>query len=177
MDAALPIPLITAAEIDRRVRELGEQISADYEGREIALVCVLRGALIFTADLIRCLRVPARVDFIAISSYEDGTESSGVVRITKDLDDSIEGRHVLVVEDIIDTGLTLRYLLENLATRSPANVKVCALLDKPSRRRAAVEADYVGFTIGDEFVVGYGLDHAQRYRGLPYVATLRGAPE
>src|SRR5216110_2686681 len=125
----LPAPLISAAEIERRVRELGAQISADYDGQEVTLLCVLRGAVVFTADLLRCLRIPARVDFIAISSYGGGTETSGVVRITKDLDDSIEGRHVLVVEDIVDTGLTLRYLLENLATRGPASVKVCALLD------------------------------------------------
>jgi hypoxanthine phosphoribosyltransferase len=165
--------LISADSIQQRVRELAKQISADYVGREITMVCVLRGAMVFAADLLRLLEIPTCVDFIAISSYGEETRSSGVVRITKDLDDSIEGRAVLVVEDIVDTGLTLRYLLENLATRNPESLRVCALLDKPARRIVEVSADYVGFTIPDEFVVGYGLDFAQRFRGLPHVAALQ----
>jgi len=173
MDPEIEGTLISAEAIRERVREMAEQISADYDGREVTLLCVLRGAFVFTADLLRCLRVPARIDFIAISSYGAGTESSGVVRITRDVEDSIEGRDVLVVEDIVDTGLTLRYLLENLATRAPASLRVCALLDKPARRRTAVVADYVGFAIDDQFVVGYGLDFDQRHRGLPFIATLR----
>lgn len=165
--------LISEAAIGQRVRELGAQISADYEGRELALICVLRGAALFTADLLRALTVPARLDFMAISSYGSGTTSSGVVRIAKDLDDSIEGRDVLVVEDIVDTGLTLQYLLGNLETRAPASIRVCALLEKAARRQVQVQADYIGFSIEDLFVIGYGLDYAQRYRELPYVATLK----
>lgn len=165
--------LLSAEELRGRIEALGAQISADYQGREVALVCVLRGAVLFAADLIRALSVPTRLDFMAISSYGDRTSSSGVVRISKDLDDTIEGRHVLVVEDIIDTGLTLQYLRENLETRGPASLKVCALLDKPERRLVPASGDYVGFSIGNEFVIGYGLDFAQRYRELPYVATLK----
>jgi hypoxanthine phosphoribosyltransferase len=165
--------LIEPDVIAGRVRELGEQISAHSRGREVTLIGVLRGASIFLADLLRALSLATRVDFIAISSYGAETESSGVVRITKDLDDTIEGRHALVVEDIIDTGLTLQYLRENLATRGPASLRVCALLDKPERRTVPVAADYVGFTIPNEFVVGYGLDYDQRYRNLPYVGTLK----
>ncbi len=162
--------LLSADTIEQRVRELAARISADYRCQTVTLVCVLRGAVFFLVDLLRHLDLDARVDFIAISSYGDGADSTGVVRITKDLDDSIEGRAVLVIEDIVDTGLTLQYLLENLATRSPASLRVCALLDKPARRRVDVEADYVGFTIDDCFVVGYGLDHAQRFRGVPHLA-------
>lgn len=178
MHADIDRILIPADSIQRRVEELGERISADYQGQELVLVGVLRGAVVFLADLLRALSIDTRVDLMAISSYGDDTVSSGVVRITKDLDDSIEGRAVLVVEDIIDTGLTLAYLLENLATRSPASLKACALLDKPARRIVPpggrrLEAGYVGFSIEDAFVVGYGLDYAQRYRGLPYVGVLK----
>lgn len=165
--------LITEEQIQARIRELAAKIAADYEGRELALVCVLRGAVVFLADLLRALPVPCSVDFMAISSYGDSTTSSGVVRIIKDLDDSIEGRDVLVVEDIIDTGATLQYLLENLSTREPRSVRVCALLDKPARRCVLLSPDYIGFTIADEFVIGYGLDYAQQYRWLPYIGVLK----
>jgi hypoxanthine phosphoribosyltransferase len=165
--------LFTAEQIQVRVQEMGAEISRDYRDREVVLVCVLRGAVIFLADLLRSLRVCASVDFMAISSYGSDTRSTGVVRILKDLDDSIESRHVLVVEDIVDTGLTLNYLLENLRHRNAASVRVCALLDKPARRRTEAQPDYVGFTVPDAFVVGYGLDYDQRYRGLPFIGILK----
>jgi hypoxanthine phosphoribosyltransferase len=167
--------LITPEQLQARVAELGEQISRDYADREVALVCVLRGAVVFLADLLRALRVPASVDFMAISSYGLDTRSTGVVRIVKDLDDSIESKHVLIVEDIVATGLTLNYLLENLRHRNVASVRVCALLDKPARRRVEVRLDYIGFTVPDAFVVGYGLDYAQQFRGFPFIGIL--APE
>ncbi|MBI3912385.1 MAG: hypoxanthine phosphoribosyltransferase [Armatimonadetes bacterium] len=172
MADALGEILLTEEQIRRRVAELGRQISADYAGLELTLVCVLRGAVVFLADLIRHLSLPASIDFMAISSYGSDTQSTGVVRIVKDLDDSIQHRHVLVVEDIVDTGLTLAYLLDNLRNRSATSVRVCALLDKPARRRVPITLDYVGFTLPDCFVVGYGLDFAQRYRGLPHVVVL-----
>lgn len=165
--------LFTRAQIAARVRELGRDVSTDFAGQDLHLVVVLRGAAIFAADLLRELTVPASVDYIAVESYASGTASSGAVRILKDLEESIESRNVLVVEDIIDTGLTLNYLLELFRDRKAARVEVCALLDKPSARRQAVAARYVGFTVPDAFVVGYGLDYAQQYRGLPYVATLK----
>lgn len=165
--------LFSPEQIQERVAALGEEISRDYQDREIVLVCVLRGAVVFMADLLRSLRVPASVDFMAISSYGSDTRSTGVVRILKDLDDSIESKHVLVVEDIVDTGLTLNYLLDNLRHRNAASVRVCALLDKPARRRAEARPDYVGFTVPDAFVVGYGLDYAQQYRGLPFIGILK----
>lgn len=164
--------LYSQAQIQARVRELGEQIARDYEGREPHLVTILYGSLPFLADLMRAIDRPVTLDVIGVSSYE-GTQSSGEVRVTKDLDDTIEGRHVLVVEDIIDTGLTLSYVLRNLRQRAPASVRVVTLLDKPARRGAAVEADYVGFTVPDRFVIGYGLDWNQHYRNLPYVGVLR----
>jgi hypoxanthine phosphoribosyltransferase len=165
--------LLTAEQIEARIGELAAQISHDYRDRELVLVCVLRGAVVFLSDLLRALRVPASVDFMAISSYGSDTRSTGVVRILKDLDDSIESKHVLIVEDIVDTGLTLNYLLENLRHRNAASVRVCALLDKPARRRTEARLDYVGFTVPDAFVVGYGLDYAQQYRGLPYIGILK----
>jgi hypoxanthine phosphoribosyltransferase len=165
--------LFTPEQIQARIAALGEEISRDYRDREVVLVCVLRGAVVFLSDLLRALRVPASVDFMAISSYGSDTRSTGVVRILKDLDDSVESKHVLVVEDIVDTGLTLNYLLDNLCHRNAASVRVCALLDKPARRRAEAQLDYVGFTVPDAFVVGYGLDCAQRYRGLPFVGILK----
>jgi hypoxanthine phosphoribosyltransferase len=165
--------LFTADQIRDRVAELGRAISRDYEGKCLHLVCVLRGAMLFLADLIRNLDVPASVDFMAISSYGSDTRSTGVVRILKDLDDSIESEYVLVVEDIVDSGLTLNYLLENLRNRNAASVRVCALLNKPARRAQPVPLDYVGFTVPDVFVVGYGLDYAQQYRGLPFIGVLR----
>jgi len=164
--------LITEQQIQQRVAELGAEISRDYAGGEVMLVCVLRGAVIFVADLLRHLTIPASVDFMAISSYGQDTRTTGVVRILKDLDESIQDRDVLVVEDIVDTGLTLSYLLDNLHHRGARSVRVCTLLDKPARRRVAVPLDYVGFTLPDRFVVGYGLDYAQRYRGLRHIVAL-----
>ncbi|WP_425387445.1 hypoxanthine phosphoribosyltransferase [Desulfovirgula thermocuniculi] len=165
--------LITAEEISRRVKELGEEISRDYAGKEILVVGILKGAAIFMADLVRCLTIPVQLDFMAVSSYGASTESSGVVRILKDLEENIEGLDVLLVEDIVDTGLTLNYLRENLLTRNPASLKICTLLDKPSRRKVQVKVDYNGFVIPDEFVVGYGLDYNGRYRNLRDILVLK----
>jgi hypoxanthine phosphoribosyltransferase len=164
--------LVTEEELSRRVRELGAEISADYEGRDLLLIGVLKGAVPFLADLMRELTVECEVDFMAVSSYGSATDSSGVVRILKDLEASIDGRDVLLVEDIIDSGLTLHYLLKNLRARSPASLEVCALLTKPERRRVDLPIRYVGFEIPNRFAIGYGLDHAQRYRNLRYVAVL-----
>jgi hypoxanthine phosphoribosyltransferase len=164
--------LIEDDRLQERIAELGEEISADYAGRDLLLVGVLKGAVFFMADLMRRLTVPCEIDFMAISSYGESTDSSGVVRILKDLDLSIEGRHVLVVEDIIDSGLTLSYLVRNLQAREPASLAVCALLTKPGRREIDVDVRYVGFEIPNRFVIGYGLDFAERYRNLPYVAVL-----
>lgn len=165
--------LLTEEEIRTRVFALAEEISADYAGREPLLVGVLKGAFIFLADLVRFLTIPVRVDFIAVSSYGGASESSGAVRILKDLDQSIEGLHVLLVEDIVDTGLTLNYLKENLRARGPASLKICTLLDKPSRRRVEVTVDYNGFVIPDEFVVGYGLDYNGNYRHFRDLLVLK----
>jgi hypoxanthine phosphoribosyltransferase len=155
-----------------RIAELGAEVSNDYAGRDLLLVGVLKGAVFFMADLMRHLTIPCEVDFMAISSYGASTDSSGVVRILKDLDVNIEGRDVLVVEDIIDSGLTLSYLIRNLESRNPATLEVCALLTKPARREIDVKVRYTGFEIPNEFVIGYGLDYAERYRNLPYVAVL-----
>jgi hypoxanthine phosphoribosyltransferase len=165
--------LIGREELQQRVAELGARISSDYEGDELVLVGVLKGAVFFMADLARHITVPVALDFMAVSSYGSSTDSSGVVRILKDLDTTIEGRHVLVVEDIIDSGLTLSYLMKNLRSRRTASLEICALLTKPSRRRVDIVCRYVGFEIPDVFVVGYGLDLAERYRTLEYVASLR----
>jgi hypoxanthine phosphoribosyltransferase len=164
--------LVTEEELGRRVSELGAEISADYEGRDLLMIGVLKGAVPFLADLMRELTIECEVDFMAVSSYGSATDSSGVVRILKDLEASIDGRHVLLVEDIIDSGLTLHYLLKNLRARSPASLEVCALLTKPERRRVDLPIRYVGFEIPNRFAIGYGLDHAQRYRNLRYVAVL-----
>ena len=164
--------LIDEETLAARVAELGAEVSADYQGQDLLLIGVLKGAVFFMADLMRHLTVPCEVDFMAISSYGDSTDSSGIVRILKDLDINIEGRHVLVVEDIIDSGLTLSYLMRNLESREPATLEVCALLTKPARREIDVPVRYVGFEIPNKFVVGYGLDFAERYRNLPYVAVL-----
>ena len=164
--------LLEAAAVNARVAELGAEISADYEGRDLLLIGVLKGAVFFMADLMRHLTVPCEVDFMAISSYGASTDSSGVVRILKDLDINIEGRHVLVVEDIIDSGLTLSYLMRNLESREPASLEVCALLTKPARREIDVPVRWIGFEIPNRFVIGYGLDFAERYRNLPYVGVL-----
>ena len=164
--------LVQADDLKRRVRELGEEITRDYTGKDLLLICVLKGAVFFLSDLMREIDVPCEVDFMAVASYGDSTDSSGVVRILKDLDASIENRHVLIVEDIVDSGLTLQYLMRNLRARKPASLEICALLTKPERRKAEVEASYIGFEIPDRFVIGYGLDHAERHRNLPYVAVL-----
>ena len=166
--------LITESVLQARVQQLAAAIAEDYRGKDLLLVGILRGAIMFIVDIARHLDMQLEMDFMAISSYGNTTESSGVVRILKDLDTSIEGRHVLVVEDIIDSGLTLRYLLENLSRRAPASLRVCALLDKEKGREAVVvEPDYIGFRIPDRFVVGYGLDYAQKYRNLPYIGVLK----
>jgi hypoxanthine phosphoribosyltransferase len=169
--------LVAANDLQRRIRELGAEISRDYEGRDLLLIGVLKGAVLFMADLMRELTVRCEIDFMAVSSYGSATDSSGVVRILKDLDSSISDRDVLLVEDIIDSGLTLHYLLRNLRARNPASLEVCALLTKPERRRVDLPVRYVGFEIPNRFAIGYGLDHAQRHRNLPYVAALAGTPE
>jgi len=164
--------LVSAEDLQRRVRELGEQISRDYTDRPLLLVGVLKGAVFFLSDLMRFIDIPVEVDFMAVASYGSATDSSGVVRILKDLDAAIEGRDVLIVEDIVDSGLTLQYLLRNLGSRNPRTLEVCALLVKPERRKVDLPTRYVGFEIEDRFVVGYGLDYAERYRNLPFVAAL-----
>ena len=165
--------VITEQEIQDRIAALGDAISRDYQGEPVLLVAVLRGAALFIADLARHITSPVEIDFMAVSSYGSSTQSSGVVRIIKDLEELIEGRHVLVVEDILDTGLTLKYLLKNLASRKPASLEVVALLSKEGKQRVPISCKYVGFDVPDEFVVGYGLDYAERYRNLPYIGVLR----
>ena len=172
LERAVTEVLIEPDTLQQRVTELGDEISHDYTGRDLLLVGVLKGAVFFLADLMRHLTVPCEIDFMAISSYGASTDSSGVVRILKDLDINIEGRHVLIVEDIIDSGLTLSYLVRNLEAREPASLEVCALLTKPDRREIDVPVRYTGFEIPNRFVIGYGLDFAERYRNLPYVAVL-----
>jgi hypoxanthine phosphoribosyltransferase len=167
--------LVQQDDLSHRVRALGQQISGDYEGRSVLLVGVLKGAMFFLSDLMRELDVECEVDFMAVASYGSSTDSSGVVRILKDLDASIEGRDVLIVEDIVDSGLTLSYLLRTLRAREPASVEVVALLEKPDRRKVETPIRYTGFEIPDRFVVGYGLDYAERFRNLPYVAVLEDA--
>jgi hypoxanthine phosphoribosyltransferase len=178
-DPAIGEILVSADDLKRRVAELGEEISRDYEGRDLVLVGVLKGAVLFIADLMRHLTVPSEIDFMAVSSYGSSTDSSGVVRILKDLDAPIDGRDVLIVEDIIDSGLTLQYLLRNLRARNPRSLEVCALLTKPERRRVDLPTRYVGFEIPNRFAIGYGLDHGQRFRNLDYVAALadRSGPQ
>ena len=165
--------LITSEELGARVRELGQQITNDYAGRDILMIGVLRGAVIFMSDLARAIKRPIDIDFMATSSYGSSTSSSGVVRIIKDLDEVVEGRHLLIVEDIIDSGLTLNYLVENLRSRRPASIKICTLLSKPDRRKVDVQVDYNGFVIPDYFVVGYGLDYDGKYRNLPFIGILK----
>ena len=165
--------LITEDMLQSKIAELGSKITADYMGKDLLLVCVLKGAVIFVSDLMRKIELPLDIDFMAISSYGSNTKSSGVVRILKDLNTSIEGKHVLIVEDIIDSGLTLSYLVENLKSRGPSSVEICTILDKPDRRAVELEIKYTGFQVPDEFVVGYGLDYAEKYRNLPYIAVLK----
>lgn len=164
--------LFSEEQVQQRVKALGAQLTQDYAGRDLHLVTILKGSLPFLADLMRAVDLPLTVDLMGVSSYE-GTQSTGEVRVTMDLDESIEGRHVVIVEDIIDTGNTLSYVLRNLRQRAPASVKIVTMLDKPARRGVALEADYVGFTIPDAFVIGYGLDWNQRYRNLPYIGVLK----
>jgi hypoxanthine phosphoribosyltransferase len=166
--------LVQPDELKERVRSLGEAVSIEYADRDLLLIGVLKGAVFFLADLMRHIDIPCEVDFMAVSSYGSATDSSGVVRILKDLDTPIEGRNVLIVEDIVDSGLTLQYLMRTLEARGPASIEVCALLTKPERRKVETPARYVGFEIPDKFAIGYGLDYAERYRNLPYVATLTG---
>jgi hypoxanthine phosphoribosyltransferase len=171
--ASIGEALVTQEDLERRVRELGEEVSRDYDGKDLFLVGVLKGAVFFLSDLMRCIEVPCEVDFMAVASYGSSTDSSGVVRILKDLDATIEGKDVLIVEDIIDSGLTLSYLLRTLKAREPRSLEVCALLTKPERREVDLPIRYTGFEIPNKFVIGYGLDHAERYRNLPYVAVLQ----
>lgn len=165
--------LLDESQISQRVKELGRVVSESYANKNLVLVCILKGGMIFTADLLRSLTIPVTVDFMALSSYGAGTQSSGEVRILKDLDYPVEGRDVLIVEDIVDTGVTLAYLMGYFAARQVASVKVCTLLDKKERRQVGLAADYVGFEVGDEFVVGYGMDYDEQYRHLPFIGVLR----
>ena len=166
--------LVPEEQVNQRIEELGRKISEDYAGRHVHLICVLKGGVFFMCELAKRITVPVSMDFMSVSSYGDGTSSSGVVKIAKDLDEPLEGKDVLVVEDIIDSGRTLYYLLEILKKRNPNSMKLCTLLDKPDRRVRDVKVDYVGFEIPDEFVVGYGLDYAQKYRNLPYIGIVEG---
>ena len=166
--------LVSEEEVEKRVCELGRQISEDYAGRQVHLICVLKGGVFFMCELAKRITVPVSMDFMSVSSYGDGTASSGVVKIAKDLDEPLEGKDVLIVEDIIDSGRTLSYLIQILEKRGPKSLKLCTLLDKPERRVKPVTVDYVGFNIPDEFVVGYGLDYAQKYRNLPYIGVVEG---
>ena len=165
--------LISKEKIAEIIAKLGEQISKDYAGKNLLLVSVLKGSVVFMADLMRSITIPCQIDFLAVSSYGDGAKTSGIVKIQKDLDTNLEGYDLLIVEDILDTGMTLSYIIDMLKTRNPASVKICTFLDKPERRQADIEADYSGISVPDEFVVGYGLDFAEKYRNLPYVGILK----
>ena len=165
--------LISEQDVDKRIQEIGEQISRDYEGKEVHLICVLKGGSFFLCELAKRITVPVSLDFMSVSSYGGGTKSSGVVKIVKDLDEPIEGKDVIIVEDIIDSGRTLSYLLSMMKDRKPNSLRLCTLLDKPSRRVVEVNVDYTAFEIPDEFVVGYGLDYDQRYRNLPYIGVVK----
>ena len=166
--------MISETDVDARISEMGKQISEDYAGQTVHLVCILKGSVFFMCELAKRITVPVSIDFMSVSSYGDGTKSSGIVRISKDLDETLEGKNVIVIEDIIDSGRTLYYLMDVLAKRNPKSLKLCTLLDKPDRRVKNVEVDYTGFAIPDEFVVGYGLDYAQKYRNLPYIGIVEG---
>lgn len=165
--------LLSEEELHAKVAELGAQITKDYEGKNLLLVTVLKGAVVFLADLMRTIDQPAEIDFMVVSSYGSGVKSSGVVKIVKDLDINLEGKDILIVEDILDSGMTLDYIKGMLLDRNPASIRICALLDKPARRKVDLQADYVGFTIPDEFVIGYGLDYDEKYRNLPYIGVLK----
>lgn len=165
--------LLTEEEVDKRIQEIGDQISRDYAGKQVHLVCVLKGGSFFMCELAKRITVPVSIDFMSVSSYGGDTKSSGVVRIVKDLDESLKDKHVIVIEDIVDSGRTLSYLLDMLRSREPLDVRLCTLLDKPDRRVVDVKVDYTGFEIPDEFVVGYGLDYDQKYRNLPYIGMVK----
>ena len=165
--------LVPEEEIQSIVRRLGEEIHRDYADKNLIIVCVLKGSLMFTADLAKQLNLVSEMEFVRVSTYGNATESTGVVKILKDLDRGIEGEHVLIVEDIVDSGLTLKYLKDILLTRNPASVKICTLLDKPARRKEAITPDYMGFEVPDEFIVGYGIDYAEHYRNLPFIGILK----
>lgn len=164
--------LISEEAVEKRIRELAEQITKDYEGKEVRLICVLKGSVFFTCELAKRIELPVTLDFMSVSSYGNGTESSGRVKIVKDLDEPIDGENVIIIEDIIDSGRTLSYLMDMLNARKPASLRLCTLLDKPDRRVTDVKVDYTGFEIPDKFVVGYGLDFAQKYRNLPYIGVV-----
>lgn len=166
--------LISEQDVDARIEELGKQISEDYAGKEVHLICILKGSVFFTCELAKRITVPVTLDFMSVSSYGDGTASSGIVKLAKDLDETLEGKDVIIIEDIIDSGRTLHYLMEILKKRNPSSLALCTLLDKPERRVMDVPVKYVGFVIPDEFVVGYGLDYAQKYRNLPYIGVVEG---
>ena len=165
--------LLSEEELHAKVAELGAQITKDYEGKNLLLVTVLKGAVVFLADLMRTIDQPAEIDFMVVSSYGSGVKSSGVVKIVKDLDINLEGKDILIVEDILDSGMTLDYIKGMLQDRNPSSIRICALLDKPARRKVDLQADYVGFTIPDEFVIGYGLDYDEKHRNLPYIGVLK----
>ena len=169
--------LIPEEEVNKRIREIGEKISADYAGKELHVVCILKGGVFFMCELVKHITVPVTHDFMSVSSYGDGTVSTGRIKIIKDLDESIEGKDVLIVEDILDTGRTLHHLIQMMHTRNPKSIRLCTLLDKPDRRVVEVPVDYVGFAVPDLFVVGYGLDYAQHYRNLPYIGVVESAEE
>ena len=164
--------MIPGEELDKRIREIADRISRDYAGQAVHLICILKGSVFFTCELAKRLTVPVTIDFMQVSSYGDGTKSSGVVRITKDTDETVEGKNVIVVEDIVDSGNTLYFLLQVMRSKMPKSLKLCTLLDKPDRRVKPVDVDYTGFVIEDKFVVGYGLDYAQKYRNLPYIGVI-----
>lgn len=165
--------LLTEEEVNKKISEVAAQINKDYEGKEVHLICILKGGVFFTCELAKCLTIPVSLDFMSVSSYGSGTKSSGVVKIIKDLDEPLEGKNVIIVEDIIDSGRTLAYLIEVLKQRNPKNIELCTLLDKPERRvKKQVQVKYTCFTIPDEFVVGYGLDYDQKYRNLPYIGVV-----
>ena len=164
--------LIPEEKVNAKIKKLGEQISRDYEGKEVHIICILKGGVFFACELAKRITVPVSLDFMQVSSYGNQTKSTGVVRIKKDLDDTMEGKHVIIAEDIIDSGKTLHYLIPVLEQRNPASIKLCAMLNKPDRREVDVKIDYLGFDIPDEFVVGYGLDYAQKYRNLPYIGVV-----
>lgn len=164
--------MISEQDVEERIQQLADKISSDYEGKQLHLICILKGSVFFTCELAKRLTIPVTMDFMSVSSYGNDTKTSGVVRMVKDLDEPIEGKDVLLIEDIIDSGRTLSYLLKNMRNRRPASLRLCTLLDKPERRVTEVEVDYTGFEIPDEFVVGYGLDYAQKYRNLPYIGVV-----